>query len=151
MSGTHSSIGWSRAGAALLAGGLLAGCADLKRATGFNAGEINVESPVAPAAVAATQARLVTPRFAEIPPAPLNAPSPALVRSRVVGQVAQRQTLDAWVAAHPQMHDDTEDFADAGRSTAAQGGAAPAVDRTPAADAWAARARAEAVPPPPPQ
>lgn len=151
MSRTHIPAGWSRAGLAALAAAGLAGCADLRRATGFDAGDINVESPVAPAALAATRARLVTPRFSEIPPTPLNAPSPALIKSRVGGQVADRQALEAWIAAHPQMTGDIEGFADAGRSAAAQGGAAPATDHTPAADAWAARARAEAAPPPPPQ
>ena len=151
MSRTQSPPGWSRLAVAGLAAAGLAGCADLRRATGFDAGDVNVESPVAPAAVAATRARLVTPRLSEIPPAPLNVPSPALIKGRVGGQVADRQSLDAWIAAHPAMHDDTEGFAETGRSVAAQGGVAPATDHTPAADAWAARVRADAAPPPPPQ
>ena len=121
------------------------------RALTFGGNDINIESPVAPAAIAATKVRYVTPRFTEIPPKPINAPSPGLIKRRVQGQVAERSTLEGWVADHPQMAANTEGFVSTSRTAADKGGAAPVLDNTAAADAWAAQVRASAVAPPPPK
>ncbi len=155
MSGTPSPAVRSRrlvAACAIAAASLSAtGCADVGRVMTFGGNDINIESPVAPAAIAATKVRYVTPRFSEIPPKPLNAPSPGLIKRRVQGQEAERATLDAWVDAHPPMTGNTEGFASTSRATAQKGGAAPVQDNTAAAEAWAAQVRASAAPPPPPQ
>lgn len=155
MSGTPSAAVRSRhlaAVCAIAAAGLCAAaCADVGRALTFGGNEVNVESPVAPAAIAATRVSYVTPRFTEVPPKPINAPSPGQIKQRVQGQEAERATLDRWVARHPQMTGDTEGFADTGRAQAAKGGSAPVEDRSAAAEAWAAQVRAAAAPPPPPQ
>ena len=137
-------------GAGLCAGLALSGCSDFRRAAALDGGGVNVESPVAPAVLAATRARLVTPRFSDIPPAPRNTPPPAAFRARIDQQVAARTSLERWADAHPAPTADAEGFAARGRAGAALGGAAPADGAAAAADAYAARMRAAAVPPPPP-
>lgn len=125
------------------------GCADLRHASGPVADGVNVESPVAPAVLAATRARLVTPSFRDVPPAPRNTPSPAALKARVEAQVAERERLDSWIAAHPAGGGDQQGFLSASRAAASQGGQAPAADDTATAEAWAAQTRRAAAPPPP--
>ncbi len=127
----------------------VSGCADLRHASGPVADGVNVESPVAPAVLAATRARLVTPSFRDVPPAPRNTPSPAALKARVEAQVAERDRLDGWIAVHPAGGSDQAGFLSTSRAAASQGGEAPVADQTPTAEAWAAQTRRAAAPPPP--
>ncbi|MBE7218703.1 MAG: hypothetical protein INR64_09555 [Caulobacteraceae bacterium] len=145
---SHRSV--HMAAAAIACAGLC-GCADVGRVLTFGGNDINVESPTAGAALAATKVHYVTPRFSEVPPKPLNAPSPGEIKRRVQVEVADRDKLDRWVAHHPQMTADPEDFAAGGQAAAAGGGAPVVTDNTAAAEAWADKVRASAAAPPPPQ
>lgn len=138
-----------RVGVAALVPALAASaCVDVRRALGPEG--VNVESPVAPAALAASRASLRTPRFTEVPPAPQDTPPAPVFKARVAAQAVQRRRVEGWVVDHPPHVDDTDAFADQGRRLAARGGDAPAVDQSSAAEAFAARVRAVAKPPPPP-
>ena len=126
----------------------LSGCVDVRRALAPEG--VNVESPVAPAALAASRAALRTPRFSEVPPVPQDVPPAPVFKARVAAEAVQGRRLEGWVAEHPPYTSDTDAFADRGRRQASKGGDAPAEDRSAAAEAFAARVRAVAKPPPPP-
>lgn len=123
-------------------------CVDVRRALAPEG--VNVESPVAPAALAASHAALRTPRFSEVPPAPQDVPPAPVFKARVAAEAAQRRRVEGWVDGHPPLVDDTDTFVDRGHVLAARGGEAPAADHSPEAEAFAARVRAVAKPPPPP-
>ena len=139
---------FGRAAVALLLASGTSACVDVRRALAPEG--VNVESPVAPAALVASRAALRTPRFSEVPPAPQDAPPAPVFKNRVAAEAAQRRRVEGWIDAHPPFVGDSDAFADRGHALAARGGEAPAVDQTAVAEAFAARVRAVAKPPPPP-
>ena len=141
--------------AALAVAGLsVAGCADLARVTSLSKEPLDVTSPVATQVKTASDAHYKTPRFRDVPPAAAPAPAPAVVRNGVTAVTQQRAQLDTWVDGHPPLTpvggQDPDTFAANGRATipAGQIGAPPP---DPAGtEEYAARLRALATPPPPP-
>jgi len=151
MRGRGEFGGWRLIGSALCAGLAVSGCADLARVTSLAPGGVDATSPVAAQVRAASEANYPTPRFRDIPPAPVDVRPPEAWRASVDQTVRAGAAVTAWVAANPtSLTGDTETFAEAQRARipANERQAAPA---DPAGtEAFAARLRELATPPPPP-
>jgi hypothetical protein len=140
-------------GLALCAGLGVAGCADLGRATGLGPDPIDVRSPVAAQVRAVDQADFAYPRFRDVPPVPTDVRPPEAWRASVARSVQARDELTAWAAANPPMLTgaDTERFAEAQRATIPANERLAAPADLAGTEAFAARLRALATPPPPPE
>ena len=143
---------WRLCGAALCAGLAAAGCADLARVTSLAPEGVDAASPVAQQVRAASAADYPRPRFRDIPPAPVDVRPPEAWREAVDQTVQAGAALTAWAQANPTTiaPRETEVFAEGQRASipASERQAAPA---DPAGtEAFAARLRAMAAPPPPP-
>ena len=138
-------------GLALGAGLAVAGCADLARVTSLSPGGVDPNSPVAAQVRAASAADYPTPRFRDIPPTPVDVRPAEAWRESVEQTARAGAAVTAWVAANPtSLTGDTEAFAEGQRARipASERQAAPA---DPAGtEAFAARLREMATPPPPP-
>ena len=64
-------------------------------------------------------------------------------------KAGQRRALETWTAANPPMTSNVDAFVTQTRRRGLEAGAAPTVDETAAAEAFAAKLRATATPPPP--
>jgi hypothetical protein len=71
-------------------------------------------------------------------------------RATVTGALAEKHETDAAAAAYPYSLHDTQGFADAQHARIPPAEAAPSSDASSASDAYAARVRARATTPPPP-
>jgi hypothetical protein len=132
----------------MFAGGLLAGCADVRRATLLP--PVNPESPVAGAVAAAATQTPKRPSFASIPPKPLNIPPPAAVKTAVIDMVRCRRAYEVWAAAHPALVSQTDGFAETLRARLDnRPDDRPTPEEEAASEAAAAKLRAYAEPPPP--
>jgi hypothetical protein len=87
------------------------GCADLRRAASLDPGGVNPESPIAERAVAASRARLTSPRFSDIPAQPKNVRAASAFKGQVVQMVDARRGMNAQTAALPPAQTGTEAFA----------------------------------------
>jgi hypothetical protein len=124
------------------------GCADVHRAVSLP--PVNPESPVA-ARVTELEARTYPrPSLYDIPPTPKNVPSAPLVKLGVVDMVRCRRAMYDYAAAHPQMTQGAETFAEAQRQVAQPPtGEALPTGATVNSEDLAARLRAFASPPSP--
>lgn len=139
------------AGLALCAALCVGGCADLSRATSLAPDPVDPTSAVAARVREASAADYPTPRFRDIPPAPTDVRPPARWRAAVAEVNSAGAAVTAWVAANPPfLNDDTEAFAAGQRASipASERGAPPS--DAAGLEAFAARLRALAEPPPPP-
>ena len=139
-------------GLALCAGLTASGCADLARVSTLAPDPVDATSAVAQQVRAASAADYARPRFRDIPPAPADVRPAAAWRGAVNQTVQAGSALTAWVAANPTTiaAGDAENFAEGQRASipANERGAPPS---DPAGtEAFAARLRAMAAPPPPP-
>jgi hypothetical protein len=128
------------------------GCADLSRAVSLAPDPVDPTSAVAAQVRAASAADYPTPSFRDIPPAPADVRPPEDWRRSVAETNAAGAAVTAWAAANPPfLNDDTEAFAAGQRASipASEREATPA-DSTAGTDEFAARLRALAEPPPPP-
>jgi hypothetical protein len=147
---------WVRVGLAGLgvaAGLAVTGCADLSRATGMTPEPLDANSAVAAQVEAATHTHYPMPSFRDVPPRPTDIRTPGGFKTAVVEGAQARDRLDNWVAANPaeQPLDSTatEAFATSQRARIPAGEmTAPAPVGS---EEYAARLRALATPPPPPQ
>jgi hypothetical protein len=143
--------------AAVLAGGTaLSGCADFARATAdLRPAAVNVESPVAPAVLAAQTAPVAYPRFADIPLAPPAADNRTAFEWRRTVQTLSRDGGDvtAWAQANPVIAPDTTAAFNAGalKELKFSLSDAPPEDQPTRTDAWAQGQRGEAAAPAPPK
>jgi hypothetical protein len=139
-------------GLALGAGLAAAGCADLARVTSLAPDPVDAASPVAQRVREASAADYPRPRFRDIPPAPVDVRPAEAWRGAVNQTVQAGSALTAWVAANPTTvaAGATETFAEGQRaSIPASEREAPPSDPA-GTEAFAARLRAMAAPPPPP-
>ena len=139
---------------ATCAGLAAAGCADFSRVLSMKPEGVDPNSPVAAEVRAASNRRYRTPSFRDVPPTPSDVrPAPAFGQAARANE-AQRDQLNAWVAANPPMTPtdpaQTEAFAESARARIP---ADQRVTAPPAAgsDEYAARLRELATPPPPPR
>jgi hypothetical protein len=88
-----------------------AGCADLRRAASLDPGGVNPESPIAEQAVAASRAKLTSPRFSDIPAQPKDVRPASTFKGQVVQMVDARRGMNAATAALPPAQTGTEAFA----------------------------------------
>lgn len=133
-----------RACAAIVAAAaMLSGCADLRRAVQGADFAVNPESPVAPAAVAASQSNPHYPRMDKIPPVPTDIRPASEYKAAVVDEIKARRwikQLDASLAAPPP---DTDRFVKSGDAALNKGKIEPpADDQAAKTEAFAAAARA---------
>jgi hypothetical protein len=138
-------------GLALGAGLTAAGCADLARVTSLAPEGVDTASPVAQRVREASAADYPRPRFRDIPPAPMDVRPVGAWRSAVDQTVQAGNAVTAWVAANPtSLTGDTETFA-AGQRASIPASEREAAPPDPAGtEDFAARLRAMAAPPPPP-
>ncbi len=133
-----------------LAGIALCGCADFSRATRLIPAPVNPESPIAPAAIAASRENYAYPRFSQVPPRPKDLPTPAQLKTTVVGVAHERRDVIGWTGANPAMVGDTDSYAAKQKTELAPEMIQP-VDpaHAGAMEAYAAKQREAAAPPPP--
>ena len=137
--------------AAACAGLAAAGCADLARVTSLRPDNVDAASPVAAQVRQASQAKYPRPRFRDIPPAPTDVRPPGAWRRAVNETTQAGGALTAWVAANPStLNNDTESFAEGQRASIPASERAAAPPDPAGTEAFAARLRAMAAPPPPP-
>ena len=137
----------SAACAALMA----AGCADLARVASLDPDKVDASSPVAEQVRQASRAHYPRPSFRDIPPAPTDVRPPGAWRRAVNETTRAGGALTAWVAANPStLNNDTESFAEGQRASIPASERAAAPPDPAGTEAFAARLRAMAAPPPPP-
>ena len=131
---------------------VLSGCADLAHISAFSPAPIDPTSPAAEQVRAASRADYKTPSFRDIPPKPADVRPARSFRAAVAENTQAREAVTAWLAANPATlaGTDTEDFAQGRRATIPAGEREPIPDPA-GTEAFAARLRALAAPPPPPQ
>ena len=125
-------------------------CAEVQQHSPFNLPPVNPSSPIAGYAEQVSQETFATPPFTAVPPKVVDVRPPAAYKTAVVGEVQQRRDVAAWLAAHPQMTDDTEAYEES------QLARIPAREHTPVAqtkdaesEAFAKRLREQAQQPAP--
>ena len=145
-------IGQGLTGFALCAALGATGCADLTRATSLAPDPVDPNSAVAVRVREASAADYRTPSFRDIPPVPTDVRPAGAWRRAVTETATAGSAVTAWVAANPSfINDDTEAFAAGQRaSIPASERGAPPPDSTAGTAEFAARLRALAEPPPPP-
>jgi S-adenosylmethionine:diacylglycerol 3-amino-3-carboxypropyl transferase len=134
----------------LIAGASLAGCNTLAKNNYFLPGGIDQQSAVAAQVKAAQQAPGPYPKFSQIHAIPKDVRPVTAWRANVTEALAKKQQADAAVAAYPYSLQNTEAFAADQRSRIPAAEAAPSTDASSATDAYAAKVRARATTPPPP-
>lgn len=139
-------------GLALCAGLSAAGCADLARVTSLAPDGVDASSSVAQQVRAASAADYPRPRFRDIPPAPTDVRAPEAWRNAVNQTVQAGAAVTAWVEANPTTiaPNQTEVFAEGQRASIPAGERQAAPVDPAGTEAFAARLRAMAAPPPPP-
>ena len=139
--------------AALAACGCMAvgGCADLSRAVSLSPSPVDPTSPIADQVAKAVRTDFRRPRFSEVPPAPTDVRPPGQWRKSVEETAQAGAALTARLAAEPiDLPSETQAFAEEQRaSIPASEREAPPSDPA-GTEAFAARLRAMAAPPPPP-
>lgn len=101
----------------------LIGCAQLDRA--IQPPPVNPSSPIAPYAEEVSRENFATPTFSQVPPKPKDVPSAHAYKLAVGREVALREELAAWRAAHPDLPSDVDAWADLQRHRIPAGAAAP--------------------------
>jgi hypothetical protein len=134
----------------LIAGASLAGCNTLAKNNYFLPGGIDQQSAVAAQVKAAQQKPGPYPKFSQIPAIPKDVRPVTAWRANVTEALAEKHQADAAVAAYPYSLQNTEGFAAGQRSRIPPAEAAPSADASSATDAYAAKVRARATTPPPP-
>ena len=79
--------------AIIVAAAMLSACADLRRAVQGADFAVNPESPVAPAAVAASQSNPPTPRMDKIPPVPTDIRPASAYKAAVIDEIKARRWI----------------------------------------------------------
>ena len=130
----------------------LSACADIGALSKLGPAPVDKSSPVAARVTTASRTDFPTPSFKDIPKAPDDVRTVGAFRASITDTQAAGVPLAAWVAQNPQMTFGTEQYAEAARAIIPPGERdAPPADAAVAAEAYAARLRAEAAPPPPPK
>lgn len=140
-------IGVRACAAIIAAAATLSACADLRRAVQGADFAVNPESPVAPAAVAASQSNPHYPRMDKIPPVPTDIRPASAYKAAVIDEIKARRwikQLDASLAAPPPDTDRFVQSADAALNKDKI--EPPAEDQAARTEAFAAAARAAARP-----
>ena len=147
-------------GAVLTAVGLavgLCGCADLSRAVAtMGPAQTNVESPVAPAIIAAQTRPMAYPSFRDLPPLTSNPTqrTPFEWRRTISGVSTAGREVDVWAAQNPVLSGDQTQSFNAGALKELKylpASDAPPADQAARSEAWAQSQRMEAQPPPSPR
>jgi hypothetical protein len=129
-----------------LAGVLLGGCADVRRAVSLP--PIDAESPVAAQVQAAAPLTYVQPRLVDVPPVPKNVLPADRVKVGVLSMVRCRRSVASFAPNHPPLSAGAEQFAVNAREIAQVNPAdIPPPDSAARSDAAAAEMRAYAAPP----
>jgi hypothetical protein len=134
----------------LIAGASLAGCNTLARNNYYLPGGIDQQSAVAAQVKAAQQTPGPYPKFSQIPALPKDVRPISAWRASVTEALGEKHQVDAAVAAYPYTLQNTEAFAADQRARIPAAEAAPSSDASSATDAYAAKVRARATTPPPP-
>ncbi len=125
----------------------LVGCADIQRAVSLP--PVNPESPVATAVANAARRNMATPSFRDVPPVVRDLPTAPAVKVAVVAMIRCRRAFEQVDAAHPQLVYGGPAFAAEQRTQVDENPAdAPTPQDTAAAEAYAAKLRTIAAPPP---
>ena len=132
---------------------VLGGCADLARVTRLRPDPVDPTSPVAGRVGEASRAKVATPRFRDVPPLPTGVRPASSFKTAVASSNKAGDDLAAWVAANPSGL--PQDAAASEAFAADQRARIPADQRAGVlepvgTEEYAARLRALATPPPPP-
>lgn len=141
---------WTMAIAAATGGSALGGCADLTRATSLAPAQVNPESPVAPAAIAASKENYAYPRFSDVPSRPKDIRSPAQMKAAVVEVARDKRGLDRWATDNPPLVGGTDAYAAQTRGELSPEMMKPVdAEHARAMEAYAERERQQGAAPPP--
>lgn len=128
----------------------LGACSALSGAASYGPASVDARSSAAEAVTAAGHARHPYPDLRRLPKPPPLTP-PAAYAARAQEQRTARSGLQRWVAANPAEASDTEAYAGAQRGRVLDPAReAPSDNQAARSEAWAARLRQAAKPPPPP-
>jgi hypothetical protein len=113
LTGQGGGSGMRAAGAvlAIAAAATLSACAEVQQHSPFNLPPVNPSSPIAPYAEQVSRENFATPSFTQVPPKIVDVRPPAAYKTAVIDEVQQRRDIAAWLAAHPQLTNDTEGYA----------------------------------------
>jgi len=134
----------------LIAGASLSGCNTLAKNNYFLPGGIDQQSAVAAQVRQAQHSAGPMPKFSQIPAVPKDVRPTSAWHATVTEALQEKHQVDAAVAAYPYTLQNTEAFAADQRARIPAAEAAPATDATSASDAYAAKVRARATTPSPP-
>ncbi|CAN5380476.1 hypothetical protein BH09PSE2_BH09PSE2_19690 [soil metagenome] len=143
--------------AAIVLGVGAAGCADLSRAIADSGpAQTNVESPVAPAIIAAQTRPMAYPSFRDLPGASANPTkrTPFEWRRTISGVAGAGREVSVWAAENPVLSGDRTDTFNAAALKELKylpANDAPPADQVARTEAWAQSQRVEAAAPPSPR
>ena len=153
---TSSPIKSAAVAAIVLAAGL-GGCADLSRAVAdMGPAQTNIESPVAPAIIAAQTRPMAYPSFRDLPPATSGpaARTPFEWRRTISGVAGAGREVNVWATENPVLSGDRTDSFNAAALKELKylpATDAPPADQVARTEAWAQSQRVEAQAPPSPR
>ena len=129
----------------------LAGCAGSGTVSRLASDAVDPASANAEAVREAAAHPQPYPDLKRLPAVPRDVRPPSAFGVQASALEKDRSGLQAWAAAHPALTGDTDAYAESARGRGRDPiGAAPAPDQAQRSDAWAARLREAAKPPPPP-